>query len=707
MAKKLNNEEKSSRYSQWIQLGEDFLDSYSVDWERWQTYWDTPHVATSVEESTLSHDGRGFKMPYNIIWLNWKNLTAVLTGGEYLPVVSPMEADKDRSAKLLESVMAHFLKVNNTKLEIKMLIQDVLTYNLAYMQQGYFSEFNQATGKKGPDEALRQAVRDGDIEKEKLDKKVLKSIDDYDDSAELMLEEIPDSETWYAKRLDPALVLVPPTAKYNLDEAPWLIKKIYKITYEAVQSFPSIKDLKPTYSKNFGTEEHPVEVDMFEIYEIWDKADPNDKKIVYVVAHEDTEDREHAGGTRVAYEKLVEVPWPTGLKGFPISRLSMNLSPRKYYLPPDVYMYEHIAQALSELLSTQLGSHRRHRRRYGYITGEIEPEELDKIAYGEDGIYFSANSQDSVWEFNQSMPQLDFGFYNMLQRIIGEFAGVDEFNRGSSSRVETATEASFVKGGSRTRVDDMISMIMMFMDEFFTKMGGIIQSHASGDVMVKVDPDTMKALGEESPWINVPPEEVEGRFFYTIKAGSVARETSEEKKRKFFEFYNMAAQDPHFDEITLRRLLIERWLEEPDPDDLLKVGMSGQIQQAIMLEHMMAMKGIPIPSPNPQEDHAMHAEAHEEALENPPEELKQRMAQMQNAGDQADPAQAQALEGEVGNYQQLIQAHLEETRQYLNPGGVPQNHNMNEAAMAEGAESPDTPRQPQTTVELGAGEIQQ
>ena len=492
-------EQLGYRYSDWIKIGEDFKDYYSADWDRMYAYWSTPHISSSLQDSIMDEEGRGFKVPYNIIWLNWKNLVATLSSGRPEASVEPMADDLEQSAKLLEALMNHFFKTRDIKLEFKMVIQDAVTTNLGFFKQGYFVEFNEAINKKGPDEVIRKELGKEDrLSSEELNKKIIASIEDYDDSAELMLEEVPGSETWYGERVDNECILVPPTAKYNLDKAPWLIHKLYKTSYEASKSFPDIKNYSPTKVKNFGTDEHPVEVDVFEIYEIWDKANPRDKRVVYMVAHDTPDGKEN----RIEYKELAIIDWPEGLDGFPFSRLSFNLSSKEFYLPPDVAMYEHVAQALSELTSTQMGAQRRHRRRYGYNPTKIKTEDLDAIAYGPDGIYFKADDESAVWELKTGMPNLDFGFYNLLVRMVGEFSGVDEFNRGSSSRTETATEASYVRGGSKIRVDDMIESLYGFMDDVFSKMGELIQSHMSGPLQVKVAPDVMQSLGAESPWMN-------------------------------------------------------------------------------------------------------------------------------------------------------------------------------------------------------------
>lgn len=708
-----NKQQRGLKYRDWIRMGEKFLDSYSEpDWDRWGMYMYTPHVATSIDESVMSDDGHGYKLPYNIIWQNVKTLTHILTGGDPKPVVKPRRDNMDKSARLLSRLMEFFIKETDFYLEYRMCIQDCLLYNLAYFKQGYFVQLNDAINYTGgPRETLRKALENENLTEEEINKKVLDSIKDYDDSAEIMLAEAPGTESWYGERVDPKHILVPPTARYSLDKAPWLIHKIYKTSYDAIRSFPDIDRYKPTTKKNFGSEGEPIEVDAFEIYEIWDKTNPNKKKIIYMVASEALDDNASADESLVDYYKLKEMEWPEGLEGFPITRLSFNLSASRYYLPPDLFMYEHLAQALSELISTRLSASRKERRRYGYDPNSVSPEEMNKIAYGPDGIFFASSNgnTNAVWELESSQQQLDFGFFNLLQRMVGEFSGVDEFVRGSSSRVESATEASYVRSGSQAKLDDMVLLCERFMKEVFTKQGLLIQSHMSGPLMIKIDPDDMLPLGAESPWISVKNEDIEGEYNYDIEAGTLTRETSEDAKRKFRELYNLAANDPYFEGVGLRRKLLEKWLEIRDPDEFLKVGLAGQTDQAIKLEHQIAMMGQQIPDPNPQEDHAAHAEAHETMLRNPPEQFKQRIAQVQNqlaTGQEVQPGQnqqqAQAVQAELQKFQQIVATHLEIHRNYLNP--KPVDHNTAQSSYAEGEQRPDSERPTGTTVELGIGE---
>ena len=123
-----------------------------------------------------------------------------------------------------------------------------------------------------------------------------------------------------------------------------------------------------------------------------------------------------------------------------------------FYPVPPIFQWLHPQNELNETREMQRVHRRRFYRRYTYLDGAIDKEEIEKLETGGDGVYARANRQDPL----QPVPDapLDMAVVRSIPESKADFreiSGVSDEQRGVSDADTTATQANIVDVRSRIR----------------------------------------------------------------------------------------------------------------------------------------------------------------------------------------------------------------------------------------------------------------
>ncbi|MDP2365711.1 MAG: hypothetical protein Q8M94_18330, partial [Ignavibacteria bacterium] len=301
-----------------------------------------------------------------------------------------------------------------------------------------------------------------------------KPIYDIDDVGDVKVdenEEIMLNEKFVSRRVSPAFLIFDTECPNYFDDGRYIIEEI-SLPLQDIKNdkkYSNTADLKPSYMVKRGmslSDEQMGKSDYNElqedlkrttIYEIWDIE--HDKLKVIAEGHD---------------KWLRNEETPPGVECHPYTFLQYNDIPDEIYPLSDIRVLKSPQDEYNKSRAMVITHAKRYGRKYGYIEGLIDEDELSKVESGEDGTLFKVKELPlaKVIEPLQDAP-LDTSIYTNLEQSRGDFdrlAVTNEADRGVIERRKTAYEASKIYGSSDLRKEDRRALIEDFMAETGDKL---------------------------------------------------------------------------------------------------------------------------------------------------------------------------------------------------------------------------------------------
>jgi|ETNvirnome_2_300_1030623.scaffolds.fasta_scaffold00134_21 uncharacterized protein (DUF1330 family) len=545
---------------------------------------------------------------------------------------SPFGLTPEDRSPILESVDNYLIKELRVKKEVKKCILDTFL-SIGYMKVGY--------------------TFDVELEASKLD-----GIVDYNEKIK--------RDSVHIYRLSPKQVVVP-IGYDDMDRMPWIaIKYLFPVddvknnsSYKNVSQVKGSKiNVSDFFTLDKPSKQQESQEDFVLVYEIWDKR--NQEVILITDAGIELQSR----------------PWPFMMDGFPVVDMKFNEVPDEYYPVPDVKYIEAQTLELNRYRTKQMEHVRRFGRKYAVNDGLVNPEELSKLARGEDGVIlkFPDNAGTAVSAISDAPMPSDNRFYQEdIKQDMRVISGFDEQQFGALSRgATTATESSIVEANKKLRIDEKADIVVDFIKDIFRKVNQLVNQLYTPDQIIAITGDN------NTKWEPTDEEdEIKGEYDVKIEAGSTLPLTEEIREQKAITAIQILSSPLFAQHLNIPGILSEfmktqKWIKNPDDWVNIEQNEAEAASHASKENQLMAL-GRPVQA-TPDENHLVHMKGHMQFLD----------ALKGGELDEIDP---------TGTASQLFLQHLAEHEAMLAQAGV----DIQSGGSPVGGSQP-SPGSPQATV---------
>jgi hypothetical protein len=279
-------------------------------------------------------------------------------------------------------------------------------------------------------------------------------------------------------------------------------------------------------------------------------------------------------------EYLIEPgPIPAGIEESPYVDLRFTLRDDSWYPLPPVSQWIDPQRDYCEFRSKLKTHLKRFNRKYTAYTPALEDDsELSKVENGDDGaiIRVSQPNMDVI------RPIADAPYDQQLHTNIAylrhdfEDVAVGANQRGSSSGVDSATEAGILEQRSRQREGDKQGMVMDFLSDIGKKLDQQIKANITQDQAVKVT----GVQGEYWELVRTGDyDDINGEYEYSISVGSTTPQLPEIERAQWNAFLGLMAQAP---QLATSKQLLTRMAEMHHINDDVMVEELYKIGQQMM-----------------------------------------------------------------------------------------------------------------------------
>jgi hypothetical protein len=207
---------------------------------------------------------------------------------------------------------------------------------------------------------------------------------------------------------------------------------------------------------------------------------------------------------------------PDGINEHPYSFLVFNTIPDEIYPISDLKPLKAIQEDYNMGRAMIMNHAKRFARKYGYIEGAIEEEELEKLVDPADGTLFKVKDMplSKIIEPLQDAP-LDpavYANFDQAKMDFREVGGSTESERGVVERRKTAYEASKINEGVGLRKADKRSLVEDFMADVGTKLLLSMQTNLTMESQVEA----------EGNWQEITRDKIKGNMSVRVEVGSCA-----------------------------------------------------------------------------------------------------------------------------------------------------------------------------------------
>jgi len=381
---------------------------------------------------------------------------------------------------------------------------------------------------------------------------------DVDDKGNVQVdekEEITLNEKFVSRRVSPASLIFDTECPNYFDDGRYIIEEI-SLPLQDIKNdkkYENTSDLEPSYMVKRGlglsdqemgkSDYNELQEDLKRttIYEIWDIE--HDKLKVIAEDHD---------------KWLRNDETPAGVECHPYTFLQYNDIPDEIYPLSDIRTLLSPQDEYNKSRAMVIMHAKRYGRKYGYIEGMIDEDELAKLEAGEDGTLFKVKDLplDKVIGVLADAP-LDTSVYTNLEQARGDFdrlAVTNEADRGVIERRKTAYEASKVYGSSDLRKEDRRGLIEDFMAETGDKLLQSMQANLSPQEAVPIA-GKKRALS----WMTIDKTNIDGQFNVKVEIGSMTAKLPETERGEFVGFMQSLSQFPP--ELLQRKVNFDALLE--------------------------------------------------------------------------------------------------------------------------------------------------
>ncbi len=366
-----------------------------------------------------------------------------------------------------------------------------------------------------------------------------------------------DEETFFIDSVDPDCFLVDRYCRNNLDKTgSWCAQKIFMSLEDAKAEPLFRKSVVNNLSASSLEEGERILLQSNERFRAkwqWDAGAYLPENDI-VVAYEIYDLRRNEILTLIrGAEDVVRGPdpMPPGIDKHPFTIIKFYEKKNSFYPIPVMYNWMG-AQAEYNLTRNQIATHRkRFNRKYGYIDGMIDPEEIEKVTDGGDGTMVKFNQAGAI-EAIKDAP-LDQAVYfetRALKEDFMESSGVGEIQRNVAS-AESATEAEIVERRARESEVDEHEAMMGFMGDVAKDLHNSIEANITQEGAI----ETIGPAGVQ--WVSFGPENfqaIAGEVVFTAEVQADSKMTLQVERAQMLQLIDILGKNPFLalDDVILR-----------------------------------------------------------------------------------------------------------------------------------------------------------
>lgn len=398
-------------------------------------------------------------VPLNLVFAYVKTEIARLYFKDPYMTVNAKRVEDVGTSQIAEQVLNYVWSELDLKRQVKLALTDALIVGHGWIKSGYVAEI----GTK------EETVESKDPNVKRPPGRPPKK--------ELNTSEYVKSESVFATHIPWNHVIFEPSATWPApDHARWMACKVVKplSVVKTCGLYKNVDDLKGT---NLDDEEKKNHEDgsWVIIWEIWDR----ETRKVFTMAQ---------GHARWLKDPIA---WPYDHDGYPFSMLSFNPVPGKPYPVSDVLMQEPQIVQMMKMMAIMENHMKRWNRQLIAKRGLFSPDEMNKFKQGIDGAIIEAegNVQADLNPSPYAPVQQDvYGIWNLVTDIWRNVSGQSETERGAPPKSGTRTlgELRLALQGSRSRADEKIDVVEMFIEDIARKLLSIMQQKYTLPKIVRI-----------------------------------------------------------------------------------------------------------------------------------------------------------------------------------------------------------------------------
>jgi len=355
-------------------------------------------------------------------------------------------------------------------------------------------------------------------------------------------------------------------------------------------------------------------------------------------------------------------------QGFPFVPVKFDMHSSSFYPEPPLAYIEDIQNGIVEGVSRRSDLLKRTARQ-GVVAEEEalnNPHLLDNLRKGVDGQWHTVLNPANFHELNYGNVPGDL--YANEDRLIAyeeQTIKTSELTQGGGPS-KTATEVSMMASDASINREWMVSRVA---DTYISVVRNCFQvlgdpRYTPEALKVNVAPD-----GEQRMTRILTSADFLWNYRIQVVAGSTQPMAKQLEQERWLGFYDRAAQRPNFDQLELDKRLAAQF-DIMDSEKLLVDQYNVEAQRAAQMENAQMLQQLTDPGVLPEQDHAAHAEVHQQYQGDPQyQQLMQRAQATLPNGQAFDPQAGQMVQ----MIDQIVQGHLQEhmmAEQEQTEGGV-------------------------------------
>lgn len=401
-------------------------------------------------------------VPLNLVFAYVKTEISRLYFKDPYMTVNAKRVEDLGSAQIAEQLLNYTWSELDLKRQVKLALTDALIVGHGWVKSGYVAEI----GTKEETVESKDAPKRGPGRPPKKDNK-----------PDLNTSEYVKSESAFATHIPWNHVIFEPSSSWPApDHARWMACKVVKplSVVKTCGLYKGVDDLKGTNLDDEDKKNHQ-DGSWVVVWEIWDR----ETRQVYTMAE--------------GHKKWLKdpMPWPYQHDGYPFSMLSFNPVPGNPYPVSDVLMQEPQIVQMMKMMAIMENHMKRWNRQLIAKRGLFSPDEMNKFKQGIDGAIIEAegNVQTDLNPSPYAPVQQDvYGIWNLVADILRNVSGQSETERGAPPKSGTRTlgELRLALQGSRSRADEKMDIVEMFIEDIAKKLLSIMQQKYTLPKIVRI-----------------------------------------------------------------------------------------------------------------------------------------------------------------------------------------------------------------------------
>lgn len=350
------------------------------------------------------------------------------------------------------------------------------------------------------------------------------------------------NEKFISRRVSPARLIFDTESESYFEDGRFVIEEINVPLGQLKKDkkYKNTKNLKETYSlkpgqslssKDLESEDYcglADDIKRTTIYEIWDI----ENKKLKVVSKGNPD------------KFLRNIDTPLGIEGHPYSFLVFNTVPDEAYPLSDMRALKGPQDENNKALAMIATHAKKSRRKYGYLEGAIDEDQVVVAESGADGAWVKVKELPLREKVVDVMPEAPLAqsvgeYFGITDGIFRKISSTTEADRGAVERKKTAYEASKIYGSADLRKEDRRSQVEDFASDVGSKLLQSMQANLTAEDVDEIAPD------EKPNWVQIKDRsEIEGQFSVSVVVASASPKLPEYERNDFMLFMQALTQFP-------------------------------------------------------------------------------------------------------------------------------------------------------------------